>query len=430
MFVQPSPVDLNGGTCVSTLFLLSGYLFAVKHADDDPSSVCLRAQWAARLAPLLPLCIIQEFVELLQLASPSEWDLAYYIHYGCLLPLLVCAVVAAHRSAYFWAAGYGPMTLRLLAFGAILAVAYSPIGSDRWFVGAIATLTCTAPVIGVSTKRSAAAHLCRLLALYLAHLLYVGVPPLVTQGVLCSWLVGANSTYYFRPWEFWIGMEAWRLCQSCLEDAHLCSRMSRLWPIALILRFSLVTTLISLQLCLPQIYLSPPFLPQEVGSDYADRWSLLDLIGMLSVVPLDVFLVITLTSAAVCADAKTNGSQDAKTNGSEDAELVVSEERAGIEKGALEKPNHSGVPAMVCEALFTAGTSIATIGGSSSYALYLTHFDVLNEIVKLPGFLSMPHGVQLLIATVISIAFGLLVHYGLQVPLSRLWAKSWGAHVS
>ena len=105
--------------------------------------------------------------------------------------------------------------------------AFCHSGSDRWFVGAIATLTCTAPVIGVSTKRSAAAHLCRLLALYLAHLLYVGVPPLVTQGVLCSWLVGANSTYYFRPWEFWIGMEAWRLCQvptlqikCCTDTVH------------------------------------------------------------------------------------------------------------------------------------------------------------------------------------------------------------------
>mmetsp|Transcript_3819 Transcript_3819/g.7860 ORF Transcript_3819/g.7860 Transcript_3819/m.7860 type:complete len:586 (-) Transcript_3819:228-1985(-) len=410
-------VDLLGGTAVSTFLLLSGFLFAMRHADDENSPEVLSRYWAAQTAKLMPLFIIFEVVHMLMSEGSYQSPLGQ-VRCKVVLPLLLVGFsVSFYNPAFFWNSDtYASTALRLLLFFLVMVVAYLPferygiwyLGTIDWYVGNIFLLMCIAPLFGA--RLSMRSHALRIFVLIVVHLLWIGLPSLVTQIYWLNWTAGANCVYYFRFAEFFVGTEAWRLCKGALANAHLTSWLRRLTPIAIALRISVVVGLVVPQILWPNIFNSSPFYilgSGQYSGKYYDAWSLMDLIGILIVVPIDAFLVACLVvNTSVAHHELVN----VEARGEQSGEQTAVQQSGNVLLAVLEGP--------------------LSICGTISYALYLCHMPVISYLEGWPGFTNLPQGGRIVVTVVVSLLVAVLAHYGLHVPLSRHWSVSWSAQAS
>jgi hypothetical protein len=266
-------IDLLGGTCVSFLFSMSGFVLCKQYGSSAWTNASCRSFEVKRFASLAPLFVFTVFSvfitsenihELLSLSGP-------------LIFLIVVCLMYVSGLAF-----QSGMLQRSLAFVGFVYVGYTT-HNVWWLVANLVFLHGMVP-IALPRARSVTDHVSSISLLVAAQLAQLAVPCALSGRFLHNWRLAGDVVYYIRIPEFFMGMHAWRICEAMLtrKEEHV-SLANYQW-VALFLKISLIFGLLVIQL-------THNF--SMVGPLLYSNWSCLDVVGMCLGPPVDAFLLCT-----------------------------------------------------------------------------------------------------------------------------------------
>jgi len=266
-------IDLLGGTAVSFLFSMSGFVLCKQYGSSAWTEASCRSFEVKRFASLVPLFGFSVLVHLLDTSNNMHELLSQA---GPFILLIVVCLMYVSGLAF-----QSGMLQRSFAFVIFVYIAYNT--GDYWFVGNLVFLYGTVP-FALPRARSVNDHARSITLLVGVQLAYFAVPCALSGRWLNNWHLAGDALYAIRIPEFFIGMHAWRICEAMLskKEGHV-SLANYQW-VALFLKISLIFSLLVIQL-------TPNFL--QTGPLSWSTWSSLDAVGMCLGPPVDAFLLCT-----------------------------------------------------------------------------------------------------------------------------------------